>query len=258
MEEAAPAWLDFSYTCELTVQGRMGPTGPAQLSDREYRRYTEIDPELAQEVVVQNFFAELDLDGVEDPLEKARRIYAQLAATKRFKKTKERSQDLASSIHVVLNDSGGHCITLANAFIAFCRLQGVAAREVTGALAVYPTGDGRFEWATFEDIIFGHTWAEVFAPERGWMPVEFHGIVIGSQATTEANVTDAALRRHIAEVGDRYVDFYFGQLDCHRVVCSNSVKALPQLLAWRETASGSQSHVPEGLQYECRLVMECI
>jgi UDP:flavonoid glycosyltransferase YjiC (YdhE family)/transglutaminase-like putative cysteine protease len=258
VEEAAPAWLDFSYTCELTVQGRMGPTGPAQLSDREYRRYTEIDPELTQAATVQNFFAELDLDGVEDPLEKARRIYAQLAETKRFKKTKEQSQDLASSIYVVLNDDGGHCITLSNAFIAFCRLQGVAAREVTGALAVYPTGDGRFEWATYEDIIFGHTWAEVFAPERGWMPVEFHGIVIGSQATTEDNVADEALRRHIAEVGDRYVDFYFGQLDCHRVVCSNSVKALPQLLAWHETASGPQSHVPEGVQYECRLVMECI
>ena len=90
------------------------------------------------------------------------------------------------------------------------------------------------------------------------MPVEFHGIVIGSQATTEDNVADAALRRHIADFGDRFVDFYFGQLDCHRVVCSNSVKSLPQLLAWRETASGPQSHVPDGIQYECRLVMECI
>ena len=68
------------------------------------------------------------------------------------------------------------------------------------------------------------------------MPVEFHGIVIGPQAATEDNVTDEALRCHIAEVGSRYVDFYFGQLDCHRVVCSNSVKTLPQLLAWRDTA----------------------
>ena len=257
-EETAPASVDFSYTCELTVQGRIGPTGPARLSDREYRRYSEIDPELAQEAVVKNFFAELDLDVVEDPLEKARRIYVQLAETKRFKKTKEPSQDLASSIHVVLNDNGGHCITLSNAFIALCRLQGIAAREVTGALAVYPTGDGRFEMAVYNEILFGHTWAEVFAPERGWVPVEFHSIVIGPQAATKDNVTDAALRRHIAEVGRRYVDFYFGQLDCHRVVCSNSVKALPQLLARRETASGPQFHMPEGSQYECRLVMECI
>ena len=73
----------------------MGPTAPTRLSAREYRRYTEIDPELAQAATVQNFFAELDLDGVEDPLEKARRIYAQLAETKRFKKTKEQSQDLS-------------------------------------------------------------------------------------------------------------------------------------------------------------------
>ncbi len=258
VEEPAPASVEFSYTCELTVQGRSGPTGPARLSDREYRRYREIDPKLAQEAVVQNFFAELDLDGEEDPVEKARRIYAQLAETKRFKKTKEPSQDLASSIHMVLNDGGGHCITLSNAFIALCRLQGIAAREVTGALAVYPADEGRFAMAVYNEILFGHTWAEVFAPERGWMPVEFHGIVIGPQAATEDNVADAALRRHIAEVGSRYVDFYFGQLDCHRVVCSNSVKALPQLVARRETASGPQFHMPEGLQYECQLVMECI
>ena len=257
-EETASASVEFSYTCELTVQGRIGPTGPARLSDREYCRYREIDPKLAQAAVVKNFFAELDLDGVEDPLEKARRIYAQLAETKRFKKTKEPSQDLASSIHVVLNDNGGHCITLSNAFIALCRLQGVAAREVTGALAVYPTGDSRFEMAVYNEILFGHTWAEVFAPGQGWVPVEFHGIVIGPQAATEDNVADEALRRHITEVGSRYVDFYFGQLDCHRVVCSNSVKTLPQLLARRETAFGPQFHVPEGLQYECRLVFECI
>ena len=257
-EKSAPASVDFSYTCELTVLSRMGPTASASLSDREYRRYSEIDSKLAQEAVVKNFFAELDLDGVKDPLEKARRIYAQLAETKRFKKTKEPSQNLASSIHMVLNDNGGHCITLSNTFIALCRLQGVAAREVTGALAVYPTGAGRFEMAVYNEILFGHTWAEVFAPERGWVPVEFHSIVIGPQATTEDNVADEALRRHIAEVGSRYVDFYFGQLDCHRVVCSNSVKALPQLLAWRETAFGPQFHVPDGLKYECRLVMECI
>ena len=258
MEETASASVDFSYTCELTVQSRMRPTGLTRLSDREYRRYSEIDPKLAQAATVQSFFAELDLDGVEDPLEKARRIYVQLAETKRFKKTKEQAQDLASCIHVVLNEDGGHCITLSNAFIALCRLQGIAAREVTGALAVYPTGAGCFEMATYQDIIFGHTWAEVFAPERGWVPVEFHGIVIGPQATTEDNVADAALRLHIAEVGSCYGDFYFGQLDCHRVVCSNAVKNLPQLLAWRETASGPQSHVPDGLQYECRLALEFI
>ncbi|MCY4604978.1 MAG: glycosyltransferase [Gemmatimonadetes bacterium] len=258
VEEAAPASVDFSYTCELTVQGRMGPTDSARLSACEYRRYSEIDPKLGQEAVVQNFFAELDLDGVEDPLEKARRIYAQLAETKRFKKTKEQSQDLASSIHMVLNNNGGHCITLSNAFIALCRLQGIAAREVTGALAGYPAGEGRFEMAVYNEILFGHTWAEIFAPERGWVPVEFHGIVIGPQAATEDNVADEALRCHIAEVGGRYVDFYFGQLDCHRVVCSNSVKALPHLLARRETASGPQFHVPDGVQYECRLVFECI
>ena len=258
VEEAAPASVDFSYTCELTVQGRIGPTASASLSACEYRRYSEVDPKLAQEAVVKNFFAELGLDGVEDPLEKARRMYAQLAGVKRFKKTKERSQDLASSVHAVLNDRGGHCITLSNAFIALCRLQGIAARQVAGALAGYPAGDGRFEIAAYNEILFGHTWVEIFAPGQGWVPVEFHGIVIGPQAATEDNVADEALRRHIAEVGGRYVDFYFGQLDCHRVVCSNSVKTIPQLLAWRETASGPQSHVPEGLKYECRLVFECI
>ena len=91
------------------------------------------------------------------------------------------------------------------------------------------------------------------------MPVEFHGIVIGPQAATEDNVADEACCVAISpKSAGRYVDFYFGQLDCHRVVCSNSVKTLPQLLAWHETESGPQFHVPDGLQYECRLVMECI
>ena len=249
--------LEFSYTCELTVHSRLGPT-PARLSEREHRCYSEIEPELARAAAVKGFFAALDWDPNAEPLAKARRIYAELAATKRFKKTKERAQDLASCIHLVLNDNGGHCITLSNAFIVLCRAQGIAARAVTGALTGYPAGEGRFAMAVYNEILFGHTWAEVFAPGRGWVPVEFHGIVIGRQAATEDNVADEGLRRHIADIGERYVDFYFGQLDCHRVVCSNSVKTLPQLLARRQTATGPQFHTPDGLQYECRLTFECI
>ena len=80
VEETTPASVEFSYTCELTVQERIGPTGPARLSACEYYRYSEIDPKLAQEAVVQNFFAELDLDKVEDPLEKGGQCYRRCAA----------------------------------------------------------------------------------------------------------------------------------------------------------------------------------
>ena len=105
--------VDFSYTCELTVQGRMGPTASAPLSACEYRRYSEVDPKLAQEAAVKNFFAELGLRRSRRPVGKGtlhlRPIGRRPSASK---KPRSHRRILASSIHVVLNDNGGHCITL--------------------------------------------------------------------------------------------------------------------------------------------------
>ena len=144
-EETTTALVDFSYTCELTVQGRMGPTGPTRLSACEYRRYSEIDPKLAQEAGVQRLFCRTGLGWSRRPVGKGashlRSIGRRQSASK---KPKSNRKILASSIHVVLNDNGGHCITLSNAFIALCRLQGIAARASHRCPSGLPRWRGSF------------------------------------------------------------------------------------------------------------------
>ena len=134
-----------------------------------------------------------------------------------------------------LTDEGGHCITLARAFIALCRLLKIPAREQTGAIAVNPLGASRYENRTYNEAVFGHTWAEIFISDLGWIPVEFHGISIGTPALTEANVQSKALRHKVLENSEPYFDFFFGHLDCFHVVCSNSAaKEVPQVIVYEE------------------------
>ena len=256
--EKAP--LDFIYTCEVRVKARTleGASRPLTLSPNQYRWYSKVDPLIGASASVKHFRQQLDLDGDLSDYDKARRIYDHLARSRRFKKTKERCQCLGCSTSAILADSGGHCITLTHTFIALCRLEGIPAREVAGALAGYPMGEGRFEMGGFDEVLFGHTWAEVFTADYGWIPVEFHGIVIGAGAMTEDNTVDGELRERIASNGGAYLEYYFGNLDCHRVVCSNSVKKIPQLLAREDTSTTPRLARPIGLRDECHLLMECI
>ena len=159
-----------------------------------------------------------------------------------------------------LTDEGGHCITLARAFIALCRLLKIPAREQTGAIAVNPLGASRYENRTYNEAVFGHTWAEIFISDLGWIPVEFHGISIGTPALTEANVQSKALRHKLLENSEPYFDFFFGHLDCFHVVCSNSAaKEVPQVIVYEEADNSfPRIHRPDALREECRLVFECI
>jgi UDP:flavonoid glycosyltransferase YjiC (YdhE family) len=253
--------LEFTYTCEATVKAQSLKEAPQEqtLSPREHRRFTEVDPELGASAVVRGFVQQAGLEQGQPAEEKARRIYLHLARTKRFKKTRERCQCLGCSTELILSDTGGHCITLAQTFIALCRLEGIPARAVTGALAGYPAGENRFVMGAYNENLLGHTWAEVFLPEYGWIPVEFHSIAISRTALTTDNVADAALRQHILAQSDQYLDYYFGNLDCHRVVCSGSVKQIPHVLVQEDTNGGPPIlSPPPDLRYECHLEFECV
>lgn len=253
--------LDYSYTCEVTVDARIMDRArtPQATSTRQLECYAERDPELADAECVQQFFQEHGVSSDLPSLERARRIYRGLACAKRFQKTKESCQCLACSTHQVLSEDGGHCITISHAYIALCRVAGVPAREVTGALAGYPAGEGRYEMAVFNEMLFGHTWCEVFIPEYGWLPVEFHGIVIGPQANTGSNVRSRDLSEMIVDGGGAYVEYYFGNLDCHRVVCSDSVKKIPQLMVReQEGRQGAEWTSSADVRHESKLVFECI
>ena len=102
---------------------------------------------------------------------------------------------------------------------------------------------------------------ELYTPQTGWLPVEFHGIYLSDIAMTEDNVANTALRQRIKTRSEAFLNYYFGHIDCHRVVCSNSAKEMPQLVVQNPDAKiepHRQLIVPEGLHYECHLTFECL
>ena len=253
---------DCTYTCKLRVGEQPTDNGHEriELSARERQRCLKLEPGFLELPEVMQFRRQLDRHGggIEA---RARMIYNALVKTKRFKKTKDWTQSLTYSTASVLNGAGGHCITLARAFVALCRAEGIPAREKTGALIGYPVGKGQYAMKTYREPVFGHTWVEIFLEGKGWVPVEFHGIVIGKEAMTDNNVTEPELRIRILENSARYLDYYFGRLDNQRLVCSDSVKRIPQCLveqpeypAWDER----RWQAPANLRFECQLQVECI
>jgi len=259
--EAESPLLELSYSCELSVRalewGR--ELGPVELDGGEYTAYTQVEDKLLlRPEVVQARKQWEYISGVED---KARAIYESIAYGKRFKKTRDRSQGFTYSTLAILNDTGGHCTTLTRAFISLCRAEGIAAREVVGALVGYPDGARNFSMQGRSEGLCGHTWAEIHVPGRGWLPVEFHGVVIGAQAMTKDNVADISLRAAIQQNGPSYLDYYFGNLDNQRILFAPSVKKIPlfQVKSGDERSMGGTGWKwPEGLCFNTSLQVECI
>ena len=260
--EPADETLEFSYSCEVEVHNLpMAGRIPAPLTTSEHRHYTEVEDSLGRSRQVRDLFAGLHLDeqGLSD-VDKARRLYENLARSKRFQKTNEKCQCLGCSTSMTLRNDSGHCITLSRTYMALCRLLGIPAREVTGGLAVAPQGPDRYGISTYDMPIFGHTWVELYTSETGWLPVEFHGIALGSHAMTADNVADPLLRQRIEGHSEAFIEYYFGHIDCHRVMCSKSVLDIPQLMVPNPNAATEPNWpltIPEGLHYECHLTLEC-
>ena len=250
----------FSYVCELTVYARAMGRATEVLTPEVFESYTTVDESLVEHSLVRRCWEDAGIDRGSSDVEKARSLYYYLAKNKHFKKTKDSCQCYRCSTLKALTDDGGHCITLARAFIALCRLQKIPAREQTGAIAVNPLGPSIYENRMYNEVVFGHTWAEIFISDLGWIPVEFHGISTGTPALTEANVQSEALRHTVLENSEPYFDFFFGHLDCFHIVCSNTAaKEVPQAIIYEETDNGlSRMHWPDSLREESRLVFECI
>ena len=155
----------FSYVCELTVYSRVmgGTTGTTEtITPEQFECYTTVDESLVEHPLVCSCWEDIGIDEGSSDLEKARLLYYYLAKNKHFKKTKDSCQCYRCSTLKALTDDGGHCITLARAFIALCRLLKIPAREQSGAIAVNPLGPNRYENRTYNEVVFGHTWAEIF------------------------------------------------------------------------------------------------
>ncbi len=260
--EPADRTLEFSYSCEVEVHNLpMAGRVPAPLTPSEHRHYTQIEDSLSRSRLVRDFLADLQLDepGLSE-VDKARRLYEGLSRSKRFQKTNEKCQCLACSTSMTLREDSGHCITLSRTYMALCRLLDIPAREVNGGLVVAPQGPDRYGISTYDTPIFGHTWVELYTSATGWFPVEFHGIALSRQAMTADNVTDPLLRQRIERHSEAFIDYYFGHIDCHRVMCSKSVVDIPQLMVPNPNAAtepNRQLTIPEGLHYECHLTLEC-
>lgn len=258
--EAGEGPWEFSYTCELSVCEQRREDGPkAELTPVERSRYLELEEGLLEQPEVARF--RQMVCGIEGEEAKARIIYETIAQYQRFKKTKDRTQNHIYSTVSVLSRMGGHCTTLTRAFISLCRAEGIPAREVNGALIGYPDGERRYRAQGRNESLIGHTWAEIYLRESGWIPVEFHGIVIGEQAMTGANVQDPRLRELIAENGPIYTDYYFGHLDNQRLIYAKGSKKLALCQVEDPTAlvaSAERWRVPEGLRFDSSLEVECL
>ncbi len=255
--------IEVGYTCSLTVHAQSMdelPDRAPSLSDEVRARCLELDERILRLPEAIAFREQLDRTALADDEATARAIYHQLATSKRFKKTRDPSSTPRYSTSAVLRDDGGHCTTLARTFTSLCRAEGIPTREVTGALLGYPASDNIFELRSYGEPMFGHTWAEIWLQRHGWIPVEFHGIVIGAGALTKKNVSERRLRRQIEGATDPWLDYYFGHLDNHRILGSPSVKSTPLVMSLVADPEPGQRPwaARTDLRFDCLLRAECV
>ncbi len=255
--------LTIGYEAEVNVRalGGESESSSIELSSRERENRCQVDPSILSLPEVSRFRDELGLDIALSDEEKARAIYWALASSRRFNKTHDRTQSPKYCTSLILRSESGHCTTLARAYASLCRAEGIPTREVHGSLIGYPLSDKTFLHASRNEPLFGHTWVEIYLEEKGWVPVEFHGIVIGRQAMTGRNVGDRQLRRQIEANTEPYLDYYFGHLDHQRILCSPSVKRMHMLLLEhpeeRQTMRGPWRPAPE-LRFDNSLRVDCL
>jgi len=253
IEDEAP--LEFGYAAEISVHERCPRLLEPAASPPEDRRWLDLPKGFSELPEVVQLRSRLCSDPG-NPEERAREIYDLLLSTTRFQKTRDRGSGLAYSTQRVLRERVGHCVSLSYAYIALCRREGIPAREVTGALLGYAVARDKYVRQGYCEPVFGHTWVEIWLAKWGWIPVEFHGIDIGSQADTGANVVRGEVRSWMRREGPVYAKYYFGHTDHQRVVCSNSSKTIPPFLV--ENVSSPPGHRErwrhvDDLLYTCRM-----
>ncbi len=134
------------------------------------------------------------VDGLEDPLDRARAIYDYLTQHIDY-----RYQPPYLLLGSIADDCAhslrGDCGVMALTFITMCRIAGVPARWQSG-LYVAP------------DSVGSHDWAEFYTPQTGWLNAD---VSFGSSAR---RMGEEWRRRH-----------YFGNLDPWRMVANNRFQA---------------------------------
>jgi hypothetical protein len=207
------ATVDFAFEVSVPMSGADDGTDPAgQLGVSLPPAYRE-----RAEAVL----ARLRLPG--DPFEAARTIHEWLESEVLFGNIPPQHP-----YYRVLDFGSGICIQQIRLFVALCRLAGIPAREVCGALMQW--GGEELDQVS-KDVAtrgyspFSHSWAEFFVPGRGWVPTELRGF--GRRGFTPLTAPDPLLRREIQRV--LYERYPFGTLHPFRVIVGPQANRLAPL-----------------------------
>lgn len=175
-----------------TGRGAEDQYGAGRSADAEKRRqqiyqvYTE-DVELSEKT--RQYVEELTV-GAQDPLERLRRLEAELTSftyTKQPRRLPEETGDAGAFLeYFLLEGREGYCTHFATAFVLLARAQGMPARYVQGFCVPMK---GKDEVSVYGDM--AHAWPEVYFDGVGWIPFEptpgYAGLRYTPWATEEGN-----------------------------------------------------------------------
>ena len=158
---------------------------PCDSSSELYRTYTaERLPHIAFSPEIKVIVAK-ETAGVDNPLEKARRLWLYVAKNMRYRYAVEYST-IPSISQMAVKELRGDCGVHAIFFITLCRAAGIPARWQTG-------------WETKPEAYTMHDWAEFYVEPWGWLP---------------ADPTYGLQKSHDPRVSE----FFFGHMDAHRCI----------------------------------------
>lgn len=190
IEENHPFTVEFSYTQTARYTDLSHPLPAVEQPDFD----TE---ELPPHVMFTPYIRELVhtlTEGVEEPLEKARRIYDFVTMNVKysFMRAYFGLENIAENC---ARNLVGDCGVMALLFITLCRCAGIPARWQSG-------------WKAEPGFCGAHDWAQFYAAPYGWL---YADPSFGSGAVREGN---EARRQH-----------YFGNLDPYRMVANTQFQA---------------------------------
>jgi hypothetical protein len=210
--------LRFSYefTCRVHEHdsGAHDPASPNAAPTRRSSRHTMLPERPHQRA--KELLAHLAIDPRGSPAENARAIYAWIQSNVEFLLRPE-----VFPYYRVLETGYGDCVAQILLFVKLCTIAGVAARYQCGAR--FGQFDPTVPHNHLEQRFVGlsplaHTWAEFYAPDQGWVPIEIQGY--GKRRINANNVDRPETRNAIREAMGRFEHEWFGMLSPYRIYAS--------------------------------------
>lgn len=219
--ENHPFWVEYSYdyTAVYTDPARILPDAQQPDFDTE-----EIQPQIVFSPYIRALTAELT-QGLTSPIDKARAFYDFVTKNVRYAFMRAYF-GLESIPENCARNYRGDCGVQALLFLTLCRCAGIPCQWQTGLYAE-PNDVGAHDWTRF------------YVAPYGWM---FADLSFGGSAFRDG---DEARRQ-----------FYFGNLDCYRMVANRQFQAPfdPPKTHWRadpyDNQYGEIEYPDHGLSYE--------